>query len=65
MRGKITKRFQQRQRWMEKQINLPPPKDPNWFFKFNLAHLGYYLFFKQFGLKNDEIYPLIDALLEE
>lgn len=55
LEGKMKKRASARAKWMQRQLTLRPPKDPNWFLKFkHCPHLGYILFFKQFGLPIEE-----------
>lgn len=54
-----------RQKWIQKQIQLKAPKDPNWYLKFTLTYLGWRLFFKQFGLSDEEISALVNSIEKE
>lgn len=66
LRGKIAKRIKARKEWMARQLNPKPPKDRNWWLKFEFCpHLGVYLLLKQFNLKEDELKGLLHAIIEE
>lgn len=65
IRKKRAKRRIRKREWMAKQIKLELPKDPEWFLKFNMEHLGWRLFFKQFRLNEEEINFLVYSVLKD
>ncbi len=65
IKRKREKRREMREKWMRRQVELRPPKDPEWFLKFTLPHLGWKLFFKQFGLSEDEVLSIVNAILKD